>query len=83
MKLRKRPGVRIYPPDSQPHTIAEAFGRQFFDDYDRGVAESAKAQAEKCTEKLGELLQLLHDKGVLDDKDVINFISSYTWERHE
>lgn len=47
-------------------------------DYDLGSLEAAAATADNAAGAFARLVEMLHDKGVLSDEDVVSFVSG-TW----
>ena len=71
-----------FRPDRKPMSIADALEKDVYDS-DGGVAERADRNAENAIKLIGKLLETLHDKKVLSDNEVIEFIGRYRWERAE
>ncbi len=46
-------------------------------DYDRGSVETAQAAADAAALMLGALVEKLHEKGVLDDADVLALLAGF------
>lgn len=66
----------------QTYSISEAVEGSCEPDFERqGVAERASERAEKTSAMVGKLIQLLHERGVMRDEDVLGLLSEY--EKHE
>ncbi len=66
-------------------TIAEAVAATISQRVHReGMAEAAQQHSDITSEVLGDLIELLHTKGVLSQKDVSELISpDYSWRNPE
>lgn len=62
-------------------TIARAFERELTS-YDGGVAESAEATARSAASKLGDLIEKLHEIGVLSSEQVLDLLPG-SWDAIE
>jgi hypothetical protein len=61
----------------RPFSIADAVEREVLRssiNADRGIAEAATDVAERSAHFLGILIQLMHERGVLNDDFVIDFL---------
>jgi hypothetical protein len=61
------------------YSIADAVANTCWDDRD-GVSETALATARATSEKLGELIELLHNKNLLTNKEVLSLLSCFEEE---
>lgn len=48
-----------------------------------GAAERAFEYARNVSRTVATLIEMMHDKGVLGDEDVLKFINTHTYERVE
>lgn len=51
------------------------------DDHRDGIAETAAASARKTGELLGQLVERLHDRGLLSDSDILELLPG--WQKAE
>lgn len=58
------------------YSISNAVTHHCYDDRD-GIAETALATARKTSELVGNLIELLHKKNLLDDAEVVGLINCF------
>jgi hypothetical protein len=67
--VRKRPRW-----DERPRSIEEVVAREVESTTTDGVAERAQSTAEKAGQMLGRLIEKLHERGVINDEFVLDFL---------